>query len=392
VFGEINLRELAEVSGPDRAFLSLYLSRPESLERLEKRIKQTRSMLQDNGDELEHFDENIKMVREYLKKNPIESGGLCIFACWALDFLKTWPIVIEGVRGKTGHPGPSLTKAIIAADSDAGTPGAGADLLVVDSSPYIRPLAELQDEYENFAVVIADNKVARIFMVMSASRESEEKIYGDIKNHVKKGGWSQQRYERRRDKQLLLYAKDIAEKLSELDKNENFRRVLLVGSRETISEIRKVLPDQIARKLIGEKAVDLGKRTRFVNQKIFELFFEEERRSENQLWERIKGEYLRKGLAVAGARDVLEAARRGRVEIAVITRDAQIEGLRCRECENLIAGLPETCPNCNSKSLFTVDMINEIVELLTMTGAKADFVDSIPGLAAVGDIAALLRY
>jgi hypothetical protein len=37
-------------------------------------------------------------------------------------------------------------------------------------------------------------------------------------------------------------------------------------------------------------------------------------------------------------------------------------------------------------------MVNEIVELLALTGAQADFVDPIEGLTAVGDIAALLRY
>jgi peptide chain release factor subunit 1 len=392
MFGEINLRELAKISGPDRAFLSLYLSRPESLEKLEKRIRNARSLLKDSKDELEYFDENIKLVREYLKKNPLESGGLCIFACWALDFFKAWPLSVEGARGRVSHPGPSLTKVITSAEPEAGTPDSGADLLIVDSSPYIRPLAELQDEYENFAVVIADNKYARIFMVTSSTRESEEKIHGDIKNHVKKGGWSQQRYERRRDKQLHLYAKDIAEKLAELERSEDFRRVLLVGSRETISEIRKALPDQVARKLVGEKAVDLRKRTRYVNQKIFEMFFEEERRSEQQLWEQIKAEYLRKGLAAVGAEDVLEAIKRGRAEKIVVTRNARIEGVRCRDCENLVVGTPEICPNCGSESLFEVDMVNEIVELLALTSAEADFVDAIPGLSAVGDIAALLRY
>jgi peptide chain release factor subunit 1 len=392
MFGEINLKELAKVSGPERAFLSLYLSRPKSMERLEKRIRNARSLLKDNKDELEYFDENIRMVREYLEKNPLESGGLVVFACWVLDFFRAWPLNVEGARGKSGHAGPTLTKVITSAEPDSGTPGAGADLIIVDSSPYIRPLAELQDEYENFAVVVADNKVARIFMVTSAARDSEEKIYGDIKNHVKKGGWSQQRYERRRDKQLLLYAKDIAQKLGELEQTEHFRRVLLVGSRETIGEIRKVLPDQVARKLVGERAVDLRKRTRFVNQNIFEMFFEEERRSEQQSWEQIKAEYLRKGLAAVGAGEVLEAVKRGRVEKAVITRNAQIAGVRCRECENLVMDKPEACPNCSSKSLFEVDMVNEIVELLTLTGAKADFVDPIPGLSEVGDIAALLRY
>lgn len=360
---QIDLRKLAGITAPDRAFLSLYLSGPRALDGLEKRIKHAKTLLKDQPDEAEYFAENIKLVRSFLEKNPIESGGICIFACWALDYFKIWPI-------------------------SAPTP----DLLRVGSSPYIRPLAELQDEYENFAVVVADNKTARVFLVASAKAESEERIKGNIKNHVRKGGWSQQRYERRRDGQLLHYAKEIAKKLAELDQRKDFRRVFLVGSRETLAEIRSVLPKRIIGKLAGEKAVDLGKGEQWIGKEIFDLFFARERFSEQQLWERIKTEHLRGGLAAVGAEEVLAAAKTGRVEKMVVTREAEIDGIRCRDCEHLGVGSPGTCPNCGSSSLFKVDLVNEIVELLATSSAEADFVDPLPGLSNVGDIAVLLRY
>jgi peptide subunit release factor 1 (eRF1) len=359
----IDLRKLADISAPERAFLSLYLSGPRALGGLEKRIANAESLLRDQPDEAEYFAENIKQVRKYLEKNPLESGGMCIFSCWALDYFKAWPLTTP-------------------------TP----DLLRVGSSPYIRPLAELQDEYENFAVVVADNKTARVFLVASAKAESEERIKGNIKNHVKKGGWSQQRYERRRDGQLLHYAKEIAEKLAELDQRKDFRRVFLVGSKETLAEIRSVLPKRITAKLAGEKAVDLGKGEQWIEKEIFDLFFARERWSEKQLWERIKTEHLRGGLAAVGAEEVLAAAKTGRADKMVVTRDVKIDGTRCRDCEHLAAGSPEKCPKCGSTSLFQVDLVNEIVELLATTSAEADFVDPLPGLTRVGDIAVLLRY
>ena len=363
MFNRINLKELARVTSPDRAFLSLYLSNPKALKSLEKRISHAHSLLRDQRDESEYFSENIKLVKKFLRKNPHLSGGICIFACWVLDYFKAWPLNVP-------------------------TP----DLLWVDSSPYIRPLAELHDEYENFAVVVADNKTARIFLVSSAKATSEERIRGNIKNHVRTGGWSQQRYERRRDKQLHHYAKEIAQKLAELDQQEDFRRVLLVGGKETLAEILRVLPRQVSEKLAGEKVLDLGKGEPWVDKEIFKLFFVEERLSEKQLWERIKGEHLRGGLAAVGAEDVLAAAKTGRIEKMVVTRDVQTDGFRCRDCEHLEAGTAASCPNCGSPSLFRVDLVNEIVELLASTSAQADFVDPLPGLSNVGDIAALLRY
>src|SRR5690606_7133511 len=96
------------------------------------------------------------------------------------------------------------------------------DLLWVDSSPYIRPLAELRDEYENFVVVAASNTDTRVYVVTSAKPDEEARVRGDVKNHVKVGGWSQKRYARRRDKELHHYAREIADVLSDLAARESF--------------------------------------------------------------------------------------------------------------------------------------------------------------------------
>ncbi len=361
----IDLRELAEMTAPERAFLSVYLAGPQSVAQLDKKFQAVRRALQSGSaekDERDHFDENVKLAQEYLEHNRLKAGSLCIFACWALDFLQATP----------------LTAPV-------------KDLVWIDSSPYIRPLAEFQDEYENVAVVVADNKKARIFLVSSAVAGSEDVVKGNVKNHVRKGGWSQQRYERRRDKQLLLYAREIVDALSQLGKEEEFRRVVLVGGKEILRAVHDDLPQALQKK-VAEKALDLGKGEATVNKDIMDLFFEQERQSERDLWEKIRNEYLRGGLGVVGLDAVLSAAKIGRVEQVIVNRTFKPEGRRCRDCENLDVGAVEACSACGSGSLFEVDVVNEIVEMLKLTGARADFADPIETLAEAGDIAALLRY
>jgi peptide subunit release factor 1 (eRF1) len=362
---DIDLRKLAAMTAPERAFLSVYIAGPKSATELDRRFQKVRRVLKGGAaekDEREHFDENVKTVQRYLERNPLKSGSLCMFVCWALDFFQA---VLLTARVK--------------------------DLVWVDSSPYISPLAELQDEYENVAVVIADNKKARIFLVSSAVAGSEEVVKGNVKNHVRKGGWSQQRYERRRDKQLLLYAREIVGGLVRLDREEEFRRVLLVGGKEILRAVHDDLP-QALRSKVAEKALDLSKGESTVNKDIMDLFFEQERQSERDLWEKIRGEYLRGGLGVVGLDAVLSAARTGRVEQMIVNRTFKPEGRRCRDCENLDLGALESCSACGSKSLFEVDVVNEIVEMLKLTGATADFADPIDTLVEAGEIAALLRY
>ena len=55
-------------------------------------------------------------------------------------------------------------------------------------------------------------------------------------------------------------------------------------------------------------------------------------------------------------------------------------------------GAVGACSACDSKSVFGVELVNEIVEMLKTTGGETDFADPIETLAAAGEIAALLRY
>lgn len=365
MFADIDLRKLTDLTSPDRCFLSIYLERPESLENIEASImKMSKAMSRDNAekDERKHLQENLIMVRKYLQQNPIEKGSTCIFACWLLDFLRVIPL-----SAKVN------------------------DQVWIDSSPYVRPIAELQDEYENVAVVIADNKAARIFMVSSAVAGDEEVVRGNVKNHVRKGGWSQQRYERRRDKQLLLYAREIAEKLQSIKREEDFSRIILVGGKEILREIYDNLP-KILQKSTAQKRSDLGKGSSSVNEDIWELFRDLERASERDLWERIRSEFLRGGLGVVGLKDVLAAARENKVEKMIVCRDYKPSGLRCRDCGTLSIDSTQICSACNSKSLYEVAAVNELVKLVELQGGETDFANPISTLVECGNIAALLRY
>jgi len=363
MFNNIELRDLAKVSGPERAVLSLYLTNKESYGGLKGRIDTIRALLSDDAAETEHFEENLKLVEKWLSEHVWETDGVCLFVCWALDYIQAYPLTV-----------------------------AVPDLLWMDSSPYIRPLAELQDEYENFVVVAADNTASRIFFVTSARADQDARIKGDIKNNVKKGGWSQKRYERRRINDLVHYSKEIVDILTEMDQKEKFDRIFLVGSQETMVQVENALTPPLAAKLAGTKNVDFSAGDDQIFDTAFDLFFVAEREAEAKLWDKIKNEYCKGGLAVTGPEEVLKAAAVGRVEKIAVTRDAKLAGTRCRDCENLSAGELRKCKVCGSADVFPVDLVNELVELLALSSAEADFVDPIQGLSEAGEVAALLRY
>ncbi len=363
MFNQTQLRQLSELSGPERAFATLYIGPDTKFSAFNKRIEDIRGILAGNTAELEYFEENLKIIEQYLDSHKPGSYGLCVVVCWALDFVT----------------GTQLEKEM-------------PQLLRVGSSPYIRPMAEFHDEYENFAVVMADNSDAHIFLVTAATVADEASIDGNVKNHVRKGGWSQKRYQRRRDNQLLHYAKEINQQLGELGKVHSFRRVLLVGSDETLNEIRREFEPSVSEKIAGIKVLDLGRSDDELWEEIYTLHFAGERQSEQELWQSIREEYLSGGPAVAGAHDVLQAAMEGRVYRAIVNRNADFKGVQCSDCEHLMAARTESCLQCGSTVFFPVDFVNKVTTLLYNTGASIDFADPIAELRQVGNIAALTRY
>jgi peptide subunit release factor 1 (eRF1) len=361
----IDLRELAEMGGPERAFVSLYASGPGALQSLRDREAQVRTLLGGNEAELQHFDESLRMIREALDEHPLAEGqGVAIFACWALDFLVGYPLAVP-------------------------TP----DLLVVGPSPHIRPLAELQDEHESFVVALMDNREASVHLVTATAPQQVDRVKGDVKNHVKKGGWSQKRYQRRRKNELMHYAKEVAQALADLVAETGIERVVLLGSQEAIGELTANLPETVRSKVVGtETAVELGGELEPLIELARGLATEQERSEEQQLWERIRAESLAGGLAAVGPREVLAAAQAGRAEAMLVARDVEIEAMRCRDCELLAVARPQQCPGCRSTSVFPVDLVNELVALLATTSAEAEFADAFPELGEAGGVAALLRY
>lgn len=360
---DIDLRELAEMESSGRDFVSLYFSRRDGFGSLSHREGRLRDLLEDAPDEREHFDETMRRIHALLDNQPVDAEGACVFGSAVLDFVKGYPLEM---------PVPNVLR--------------------VGVGPYIRPLAELQDEYTTFAVVACDNEEARVYLVTNETADLEDRVRGDVKNRVRKGGWSQKRYARRRDHQLRHYAKEIAARLSESVRRRDLERILLVGSEETMREIEEQLPDPVAEKVIGREIFDLDRRLEEIVDRAYGIYFEEERSEERSLWERVKGEYMSGGLAALGGADVLEALEMGRADTVIVTRDAQLDGTRCRECGQVAPGKLDRCPGCRSDSVFAADLVEAMVERAERTSAAVEFSDEIPGLSKVGHVAALLRY
>ena len=170
-----DIGQLATVYDPDsqNTFVSLYYDGRDKkfLRRREHAIKAVLSR-----DEQENFAETMEKIQDYLAKNRIFNTA--IFASQKHDFFKVVPFTVQ-------------------------PPNA----LIVDSSPYIRPLAEIADEYKPFTLVLLNQNHAKIFSVSCGDIVKEDELSAEIMNKHKKGGWSQARFQRLGKEASMLFLK-----------------------------------------------------------------------------------------------------------------------------------------------------------------------------------------
>jgi len=354
---KIDLRELSNIYDENNrdVFVSLYLN-VENLDKkfIEERAKACQSVLQD-GLMKENFEKTMEWINDYIKEGMEEGQkGLIIFASYLKNFFTDYKLEMPL-----------------------------KNLLVVDSSPYIKPVAELLDLYDEYGLVMINSNKARIYTVSGGKISYEKRIAEHVMNRHKKGGWSQARFQRIRKGEIKHFLKKVAEDVEKLD----VRYLILAGPGEAKKWLMDYLPKNVGEKVIslidakfGENVIPLS-----------EEAVEEEREAEKkELVQNLVNDILKNELAVNGLRETIEALKNGQVEMLLIKKGFSIKGWKCEKCQIFDVGSVEKCPYCGNKTTG-VDVIEEMVEFAERTDASIEFIDD-EILSKIGGVAGFLRY
>lgn len=362
-----DIRELSEVYDRENrdSFISLYLDidRPDS-KFVERRKNTCESVLKGNKELSENFEKSIQMVEEHLNENDIEKGqqGLAIFASNINNFFKVY---------KLGMPLENL--------------------LIVDTSPYIRPLARLVDEYEPFGLILLDSHRVKIYIVYSGIVGYQKEKPIDIINKHKKGGMSQARFQRIRKGAIDHFLKDISDDVEKLFLKEQVVRIIIAGPGNAKTVFNNILSPNIKSKVIDIIDMDFDEAEGRLISKAKKIALQDEKETSEKNMNILMDEILKNGLAVHGFRDTMDAAVNGQVELLFINKGYQIRGWICEKCQIVDSGVKDKCPYCGSR-ISEVDVIEEIIEFAQRTDTTIEFVEDDLRLAKLGGVGGLLRF
>jgi len=268
------------------------------------------------------------------------------------------------------------------------------------SRPRVEPLVTLQDEYERYAIVLADREHARILIVNMHAVEDQADMEAEMSARQfdstgKDQRLSQMRFQHRQDNYAHQHLKEVADKLSELAENHEFDRLILSGTEENTAELRKLLTPELEERYVGAINLRVDAPDHEVLQAASDFSRKVEREEEMGMINNVMEQAAANNRATTGIARVTEAVLKGAVDTLYYAENPSLPKLDWQVARSALqdaSGAPEVTDDCYRSPDKTMEWLIETV--LRQGGS----VEEVRGAAAdklrneAKGVAALLRF
>jgi len=260
----------------------------------------------------------------------------------------------------------------------------------LNSRPYVVPLEALLGRHHHIALVVVERDKARIVRYRMGRAWEYLGIASDVHGQHKKGGWSQLRYEKNIEHEVLHHFKDTVEALRLLHAENPLDALVLAGPQAEVAEFSKklhpylqqIVHDQTLSVPPNISVAELKERLQEVEQAMVSG-----RRS--HLLQRLAAAQGSAEKAARGIRHVVEATNTKRIEVLFVVEGAGQPGYR--SSTGMLA-LHENEAAAYGEPVEPVDdLIDEIIEEAVRSGAHIELFRDEVRLDG-HPVAALLRF
>src|ERR671913_322976 len=305
---------------------------------LRKEFSERARTFRANSPERESFERDVERINEYLRDElRPETNGVAVFACAGADeFFQA----VQTAAPIENHR------------------------LYIYNQPHLYPLARLMEQYPRYAVLVADTNRARLFVFGRGKALSSDEIQNVKTRGAKVGGWSQMRYQRHLEQYHLQHAKEVAEQLEQIVREDNIQHIILAGDEVIIPQLKEQFPKAVTEKIVDVLSLDINAPEHEILEASAEAMREHDAESDAEKVQQLLDAYRAGGLAVVGSQDTLEALSMGQVEELIITaRQQHVEGDRedvailsdSEVVEPVVAGADGAVANIEADSLIVAD-------------------------------------
>jgi peptide subunit release factor 1 (eRF1) len=203
--------------------------------------------------------------------------------------------------------------------------------------------------------------------------------------------FAQSRYERHIREHRGRHFGAVAESLGQLIDAHGVERIVLAGEPKNVSALRRELPPRFAAHIVGDVSAGRHEPSSVIAGRAVELISYLDASSDVPAVDAVLTEAAKSRQAVAGVDETVEAVNRGAVRRLYVLRGVRAPASACSGCGALFPGVAEDCRLCG-KALQAVELGETLVRRVLAAGGTVETVEAHQRLAAVGGVAALLRY
>ena|SRR5512143_1211490 len=274
-------------------------------------------------------------------------------------------------------------------------PRLAATRLFVNERFHLRPLTAIADVLPRLLIVVADKTKARFFELWMDDITEREKFTNELPRRGRSdgfAGYDAGHAERHVEHEALHWYKRLAERMRELQESGYER--FLVGCRdENWPEFEPYLHPYVRQRFVGHFAIEPATATIGQVRESAEAMYNQfrEQRRAGLVREAIGGAQ-RNGRGATGLKRVLESLEKGEVQTLLLARDFARRAAQCSNCGHLDSHITDTCAVCGQRTRELDDVADAVLRVALRKGIEIIHIPDNPDLAAVGGIAAVLRF
>lgn len=369
VLTEAEVRELSSFKASDAPVTSMYLDvdgahHPRQADVLQELERMVRSVKRDHAGD-DSVVKDIKRIEEHVRAGIDRSHvrGLAVFSCTAHGFWR----VIE-------------------------LPVAVRSQVVVNHSPAIRQLETVLDEYERFAVLLADRQRARMLVYELGELVESDELFEQLPRD------EDDDRARRKDQNadhvaaaVHAHLKHTAEVAFKVFQGTGFERLIIGAADEIANELESLLHAYLKERVVARCHIRVDAPADEVRAVALDVEADVERRKEAEVVERLRAAVGSGNRGVAGLDDTLRALVERRVDVLLVSSSFTHAGWRCGGCGH-IARVGRACPVCEQDMDEVADVVEEAVEEALAQSCEVEVCVDNADLDVLGRIGALLRY